>query len=143
MACERKLASVLLVLGVMFAGVALEAQQSKGEPGPAGEQANTTAPPQPARLRLSAGAAAGLLRKRVAPEYPPKARSNRIQGMVLLNATISKEGDVIELSVVSGDPSLAEAAIKAIKKWKYKPYLLQGQPVEVETTIQMNFTLSG
>ena len=61
----------------------------------------------------------------------------------MLNATISKEGTVTDLSVISGDPLLAEAAINAIKKWKYKPYLVQGEPVEVETTIQMSFTLSG
>jgi len=142
MSCERNLVPVLIILGMTFAP-AQQAQQSKSEPGLAGEQANTTAPPQSARVRLSAGEAAGLLHKRVAPEYPPKARSNRIQGIVLLNATISKEGTVTDLSVISGDPLLAEAAINAIKKWKYKPYLVQGEPVEVETTIQMSFTLSG
>src|SRR5258708_24618320 len=99
MACERKLASVLLGLGVMFAGVALEAQQSRGEPGPAGEQANTTAPPQPARLRLSAGAAAGVPRERGAPEDPQKTPPNTLPGVGLLDAAAKQEGGVTELSV--------------------------------------------
>ena len=61
----------------------------------------------------------------------------------MLSAIISKEGDVPDVWVISGDPILAKAAMEAAKQWKYRPYLLQGEPVEVETQIQMNFTLSG
>jgi len=136
-------AALLLALGALFAGLGLEAQQAQDESAPAAGEANTAAPPKPMRARVSPGVAAGLLRKRVAPEYPQKARDNRIQGTVVLKARISKDGDVAELSVVSGDSSLAEAAIKAVKQWKYKPFLLNGEPVEIETTIQVNFTLSG
>ena len=118
--------ALLFALGGLFAGLGLEAQQSQSESAPAAEQANTAAPPKPMRSRVSPGVAAGLLRKRVAPEYPQKARDNRIQGTVVLKARISTEGDVAELWVVSGDPALAAAAIEAVKQWKYKPFSLNG-----------------
>jgi periplasmic protein TonB len=85
----------------------------------------------------------GLLIKKVNPEYPEEARSQRIRGVVVLMAVISKEGKIVDLKPVSGDPLLTAAAVKAVKKWRYKPYLLQGRPVEVDTQIQVNFTLSG
>ena len=83
-----------------------------------------------------------LLVKKVSPEYPAKARSKGVQGTVMLRATVSKEGNVIDVSVISGEPELSEAALKAARKWKNHPYLVAGQAVEVETTIQMNFQLS-
>jgi protein TonB len=86
---------------------------------------------------------AALLLKKVPPEYPKEAYKKHIQGTVVLHGVISKEGEVAEVSVVSGDPMLAPAAIDAVKQWKYKPYLLNGNPVEVETQFQLNFTLSG
>jgi len=96
----------------------------------------------PRRIRVSSGVESGLLRKKVAPKYPDEARRAGIQGTVILRATISKTGDIADLQLVSGPPELTEAAIKAVKKWKYKPYKLQGEPVEVETQIQVNFTLA-
>ena len=81
--------------------------------------------------------------KKENPKYPEKAREQRIQGPVVLQGIVSPEGTITELTLVSGDPLLTPAAIKAVKKWKYKPYLLNGQPVEVETTVQVSFTLSG
>jgi protein TonB len=65
----------------------------------------------------------------------------RIQGRVVLKVVISKTGDVVSLALVSGDPLLAPAAIDAVKQWKYKPYLLNGNPVEVDTQVTVNFTL--
>jgi len=62
---------------------------------------------------------------------------------VILQAEISKTGDIQNLRLISGHPMLAPAAIEAVKQWKYKPYLLNGEPVEVETTVQVNFTLAG
>lgn len=97
----------------------------------------------PRRVRVSSGVSAGLLLKKVTPEDPEKARKKRIQGTVILSEIINKNGDVTGLSVISGDPMLAKAALAAAKQWKYRPYLLQGQPVEVESQLQMNFTLSG
>jgi periplasmic protein TonB len=97
----------------------------------------------PQRVRVSAGVTSGLLIRRVQPTYPPLARAARIQGVVILQAQISKEGDVINLQLISGHPMLAPAAIEAVKQWKYKPYLLNGEPVDVDTQVQVNFTLAG
>jgi protein TonB len=97
----------------------------------------------PQRVRVSQGVSQGLLVKRVNPVYPPLARQARIQGQVILRAVISKDGSIEGLQLVSGHPMLAPAAIEAVKQWKYKPYLLNGEPVEVDTEVQVNFTLSG
>jgi protein TonB len=97
----------------------------------------------PQRVRVSAGVTSGLLVKRIQPNYPPLARQARIQGTVVLHAVISKEGAIENLTLVSGHPMLAPAAIDAVKQWRYKPYLLNGEPVEVDTEVQVNFTLAG
>jgi protein TonB len=97
----------------------------------------------PQRVRVSSGVQSGLLVRRVNPTYPPLARQARIQGRVILQAQISKDGNIENLQLVSGHPMLAPAAIEAVKQWKYKPYLLNGEPVEVETQVEVNFTLSG
>jgi len=97
----------------------------------------------PQRVRVSSGVQSGLLVRRVNPTYPPLARQARIRGVVLLQAQISKDGNIENLQLISGHPMLAPAAIEAVKQWKYKPYLLNGEPVEVETQVQVNFTLSG
>ncbi len=82
-----------------------------------------------------------LILKKIPPEYPEAAKKARIQGQVILKAIIGKDGDVENLQIVSGHPQLASAAIEAVKQWKYRPYLQQGKPVEVETEITVNFTL--
>jgi periplasmic protein TonB len=97
----------------------------------------------PQRVRVSSGVVSGLLLRKVNPTYPPLARQARIQGTVILQAEISKDGNIENLQLISGHPMLAPAAIEAVKQWKYKPYLLNGEPVEVETQVQVNFTLSG
>jgi periplasmic protein TonB len=97
----------------------------------------------PTRVRVSSGVQSGLLVRKVPPSYPPLARQARIQGTVILQAQISKNGDIENLQLISGHPMLAPAAIEAVKQWKYKPYLLNGEPVEVETQVQVNFTLAG
>jgi protein TonB len=97
----------------------------------------------PQRVRVSSGVSSGLLIRKVSPTYPPLARQARIQGTVILQAQISKDGSIQNLQLVSGHPMLAPAAIEAVKQWKYKPYLLNGEPVEVETQVQVNFTLAG
>jgi protein TonB len=97
----------------------------------------------PQRVRVSAGVTSGLLVRKVNPVYPPLARQARISGTVVLRAVISKEGAIENLSLVSGHPMLAPAAIDAVKQWRYKPYLLNGEPVEVDTEVQVNFTLAG
>lgn len=95
----------------------------------------------PQRIRVSSGVSQGLLVKKVAPLYPSDARDQNIQGTVLLQATIDREGNVSSLQLISGHPLLAPAAIEAVKQWKYRPYYLSGNPLEVETQIQVNFTL--
>src|ERR1700726_2719313 len=97
----------------------------------------------PQRVRVSAGVTSGLLVKKVQPVYPPLARQARIQGTVLLRAQIGKDGSIQNLQLVSGHPMLVQSALDAVKQWKYKPYLLNGEPVEVDTEVQVNFTLSG
>jgi len=97
----------------------------------------------PQRVRVSQGVTQGLLIRKIQPNYPPLARQARIQGSVLLQAVISKEGAIENLRLISGHPMLAPAALEAVKQWRYKPYILNGEPVEVETQITVNFTLSG
>jgi len=97
----------------------------------------------PQRVRVSQGVSQGLLIHKVLPQYPPLARQARIQGVVVLEALIGKDGSIQNLHVVSGHPMLTNAALDAVKQWRYKPYYLNGEPVEVETSINVNFTLGG
>ena len=96
----------------------------------------------PAAVRVSMGVSEGLLLERMNPSYPEIARRLHIAGTIALAATISKTGRIEDLRVLSGHPMLREAAIEAVKNWRYRPYLLNGQPVEVETTIEIHFTLA-
>lgn len=100
------------------------------------------APSAPKRVRISQGVTQGMLVHRVEPAYPAIARAARIQGVVVLSAVIAKNGEIEDLTLVSGHPLLAPAAIDAVKQWRYRPYLLNGEPVEVETTITVSFLLS-
>lgn len=99
-------------------------------------------PVTPQRIRISQGVTKGLLVHRVEPAYPTLAKSARVQGEVVLNAIIDANGQIQNLQLVSGHPMLVPAAIAAVREWRYKPYLLNGQPVEVETTITVIFSLT-
>ena len=99
-------------------------------------------PVTPQRVRISQGVTRGLLVQKVEPQYPTLARAARVQGDVVLSAVIDTNGQITNLQLVSGHPMLVPAAIAAVKQWRYKPYLLNGQPVEVETTITVIFSLS-
>jgi protein TonB len=92
-------------------------------------------------VRVSSSVVAGLLIHKAVPVYPPIAKAAHTQGTVVLEATISKRGTIENLHVVSGPPMLVQAALDAVSTWIYRPYLLNGQPVEVETTVNVNFTL--
>jgi TonB family protein len=92
-------------------------------------------------VNVSQGVSQGLLVKKVQPIYPPVALRLRIEGAVQLTATISKSGDISAVKVLGGDAALARAAVVAVKQWKYKPYLLNGSPVEIQTQITLNFKL--
>ena len=85
----------------------------------------------------------GNLIRRVQPAYPPLARSARIQGQVVLAAVITKAGMIENLRVLEGHPMLVRAALDAVSQWRYRPYILNNEPVEVETRITVNFSLSG
>jgi len=85
----------------------------------------------------------GNLIRRVQPEYPALAKQARIQGTVVLRAVIDREGIIQDLQVMSGRPLLVQAAINAVRQWRYRPYYLNDQAVEVETQVTVNFTLSG
>jgi len=85
----------------------------------------------------------GDLTHKVQPTYPALARSARIQGIVVLQAMISKQGTIENLKVLSGHPMLAPAAIEAVRQWRYRPYILNNEPVEVETQITVKFSLEG
>jgi periplasmic protein TonB len=85
----------------------------------------------------------GSLLRQVQPTYPPLAKTARIQGPVVLEAVISKAGAIENLRVISGPPLLVKAAIEAVSEWRYRPYILNDEPVEVETRITVNFTLGG
>ncbi len=102
-------------------------------------------PPKPnvQRVRVSQGVTQGLLVKKVQPEYPALAKQARVQGSVVLKAIIGKSGKIENLQVISGHPMLTASALQAVRQWQYKPYILNGQPVEVETNITVNFSLTG
>ena len=98
---------------------------------------------RPKRIRVGGHVARARLTRQVRPQYPPLARQARIQGTVRLAAVISKDGSIQKLEVLSGHPLLVPAALSAVKQWQYKPTRLNGEAVEVLTSIEVNFTLSG
>jgi protein TonB len=108
-----------------------------------GSEAPTVKVEAPKKITISGGVAAGNLLQRTQPVYPPIAKAARVQGTVVLQATISKTGAIENLHVVSGPTMLQQAALDAVRSWRYKPYLLSGEPVEVETTVNVIFTLGG
>ncbi len=96
----------------------------------------------PKRLRISSGITEGMLTRRIEPTYPPIAERARVQGTVQLKAIISREGVIENLQLVSGHPLLVPAAMDAVKQWRYRPYILNGEPLEVETIVIVNFHLN-
>ena len=81
------------------------------------------------------------LLRRVNPEYPSEAKARNIQGLVMLDAQVLNDGSVGNIDVLKGDPLLTEAAVHAVRQWKYQPYLVDGRPVESQTRITINFAL--
>jgi periplasmic protein TonB len=90
---------------------------------------------------ISQGVAEGMLIQKIVPRYPPIAVASRTQGTVVLQAVISKSGTIDKLRVISGSAMLQQAALEAVSQWRYRPYLLNGQPVEVETTVNVVFSM--
>jgi protein TonB len=102
-------------------------------------------PPKPAasRIRVGGNVQAAKMVRQVQPLYPQIAKTAHVQGTVILHAVIAKDGTVQELNYVSGPPLLMKSAMDAVHEWKYQPTLLNGEPVEVDTTISVIFTLGG
>jgi len=119
----------------------------RGSTGEGSNQATIPAPTPaqktPRKIILSPGVMAGMIVQRTPPVYPPIARAARVSGTVVLKAVISRTGSVENIQVISGPAMLQQAAIDAVKQWRYMPYLLNGEPVEVETTVNVIFTLGG
>ncbi|MGA2426497.1 MAG: energy transducer TonB [Terriglobales bacterium] len=116
-----------------------------GSVGPSVDVFVVAPPPTPAPthpLKISHWAEGNLI-YRAQPSYPPLARQARVQGAVELRAIISTAGRIENLVVVRGHPMLSAAAIEAVRQWRYRPYLLNNEPIEVETEITVNFVLSG
>jgi TonB family protein len=118
---------VATILPILFATLLLFAQ-------------DTPTPPQ--RIRVGGNVQASNLVKKVTPVYPPLAKQARMQGTVRFTVIINKEGSVENVQLVSGHPLLVPSALEAVKQWKYRPTLLNGNPVEVITQIDINFTLA-
>jgi protein TonB len=107
-----------------------------------GQPAPRVVHPAPSRpVRISSGVASSILLYKVVPPYPPIAKVAGVQGTVSLVATISKQGTIENLRVVSGPPMLQQAALDAVSAWRYRPFLLNGEPVAVETTVNVVFNL--
>jgi protein TonB len=110
-----------------------------------GTGANLLVPPPPSALRplRVSRVMEGNLVHRVQPEYPALAKMARVQGAVVLHAVISKQGTIEDLEVISGPPALVGAAVDAVRQWRYRPYYLNDEPVEVDTQVTVNFVLAG
>jgi protein TonB len=94
------------------------------------------------RIRVSQGVSQGMVIRKIDPVYPKLALAARVTGVVLLKAVIDRQGAITEVQVISGHPILVPAAIEAVKQWRYRPYSLNGEPVEVETNITVTFQIS-
>jgi periplasmic protein TonB len=113
--------------------------------GTIGGVVGSVAPPPPKvqqRIRVGGNVTAARVLNRVNPVYPPLARQTRISGTVRLHAIIAKDGTVQQLEVMSGHPLLVQAALDAVRQWRYQPTLLNGEPVEVDTTVDVIFSLN-
>lgn len=95
------------------------------------------------RVRVGGNVAAKTIEHQVNPEYPDEAKKNHVEGTVLLRCVIGTDGTVLQVEYISGPPSLLHSAIDAVRQWKYKPTMLGGKPVEVETTVSVIYSMRG
>jgi periplasmic protein TonB len=133
--------------GLRVPGGTGDSTASTGPLGSIGTGPNVIVPPPPPVLAAHPPRVSrmmeGNLVYRVQPQYPTLARQARVQGIVVLRAVITREGKIANLQVVSGHPLLVQSAMDAVLQWRYRPYYLNNEPVEVETQVTVNFTLSG
>jgi TonB family protein len=122
---------------IKYLGTAAELAQSSATPSATDNQSQQSAH----KVVISASEAESLLLAKTAPAYPPNAKDAGISGTVELMAKISKEGVVQDVQLISGHTLLTQAAIDAVKQWRYKPYLVKGEPTALETTVNVVFAL--
>src|SRR5882672_1023944 len=103
--------------------------------------AQQTPAPRPDRVRVSSKVAEGLVTHRVDPKYPKEARAQHVEGDVVLKVIIDKQGKLSQITILSGNVLLIDAAVEAMKQWTFRPYLLNGDPVEVESTTMFRFNI--
>lgn len=96
----------------------------------------------PQKVRIGEKFAQQLIVRKVQPEYPEEARKQHVEGAVILKVTANKIGDVVDVQPLKGDPLLVPSAVAAVKQWKYRPYLLNGEPMAFETQVTVSFSLS-
>ena len=136
-----------MILGLLFLLWSFPSMSQSAPPQdpPKAEQSAAQEAPKAkvTRIRVGGNVAKSQLKHKVQPVYPQEARDNRIQGTVRLHVVLSTAGKVQQLEVVSGDPILAKAALEAVRQWEYKPTLLNGERVEVDTTVDVVFSLVG
>ena len=125
---------IILAGGLLIFPVALLASQAGTE-----QPHEKTAPVPPRRIWVGGKVMGAKLIHQVTPRYPQEAKKKGIKGKVRLKILVDRDGKVIETDVLSGDPLLAKAACKAVGQWRYKPTLLNGEPFQVMTEVDVNF----
>lgn len=132
-----------LQMGVLEQTVAVQAFEYRGQSYAMKAAPSTETTAEPPRVRIGGNVQAAKIITEVQPIYPESAKAAGVQGTVLLHAVVSKEGRPLALQVLNSqvDPDLARAAVEAVSQWRYQPTLLNGEPVEIDTTIQVKFTV--
>jgi TonB family protein len=135
---------VLITLLAATTAFSQDAQKGPPPQSPGSDTSSSDAfAPSPGTTRVAANVAAGYVIHQVAPVYPPIAKTAHITGTVVLHAIIAKDGTIEQLKVVSGPPLLLKSAMDAVQQWVYRPTLANGDPVRVDTTISVVYTLGG
>ena len=129
---------VILTSGLLLCAGAVAPLASQSAPQQSEEQ---TAPVVPRRIRVGGQVMRAKFVHQVAPKYPLEAKKNHLEGTVRLDVLVDRDGKVTDVKVLSGDSLLAEAATQAVRKWRYKPTTLNGNPVQVLTEVNVNFNL--
>jgi periplasmic protein TonB len=135
--------AVVVLLAGSSCGFASQDQSASPSPTPTPSPTATPSAnafvPGTKRVRISSGVADSLIRHKVDPVYPRKARKNDITGDVLVRIIIDRQGNVTNLAVIQGDPILVKSAVKAVKQWKYRPFILNGEAIEAESVIKIQY----
>ena len=140
-----KIAVAVSALAMLLcSGGALRAQDAPSAPPPSPEKPESApaTKPRPMRIRIGGNVAQAKVIQQVQPIYPEKAKAAHVQGTILLHAVIARDGTIAELQYVSGPEMLMRSSMDAVRQWRYAPTLLNGEPVEVDTTISVVYTLS-